>query len=88
MKKCRVKIWGSPLTCPVCEQDIFYFRKVAITDQDEPDSQKLGYLFECARCGYGSLFSGDRVATYEAALSSPPVQHRMAVKKESLNEKV
>jgi len=78
MKKCRVKIWGNPLQCPVCQQDIFYFRKVEIADQNKPDVRELGYLFECVHCGYGALFSGDNVAKSEAELTSPnsPIQHR------------
>ncbi len=67
MKKVRVKIWGSPLRCPVCQQDIFHFRKVTVSDRAQPGSQELGYLFECERCGYGSLFSGSHVTEYEAS---------------------
>jgi len=74
-----VKIWGSPLRCPVCQQDVFHFRKVAITDQEKPGGQELGYLFECARCGYSSLFSGGNVAENETltARSNVPARHRV-----------
>ena len=88
MKKCRVKIWGNPLKCPVCEQDIFYFRKVEIADQSKPGGHEICYLFECERCGHGTMFGGDNVAKYEAALLSQPVQHRAAAKKEISHETI
>jgi hypothetical protein len=74
MKKCRVRIWGNPLICPVCQQDIFCFKKIQTADQGRPAEQEMKYLFECAHCGYGILFGGDRVKENEALMSAQSAQ--------------
>ena len=68
MKKYRVKIWGKPLLCPVCQQDIFFFKKVEIVDHDRVGDHEISYLFECEYCGYEMLFGGDKVAAREKSL--------------------
>lgn len=65
MKKYRVKIWGNPLLCTVCQQDIFNFKKVEIVDHDRPSNHEISYLFECENCGYEMLFGGYKVAARE-----------------------
>lgn len=56
MKKYRIKIWDSELTCPICKQDIFGYKEVKIVDHKTPYENEIRYFFECEKCGHGMFF--------------------------------
>ena len=63
MKIYKVKIWDKALVCPICGQNLFYFKKVRIVDYDKPIEHEIRYLFECEKCGYVMMFGA--VARWE-----------------------
>ncbi|WP_313293598.1 hypothetical protein [Faecalispora jeddahensis] len=55
MKKYKVKIWDDNLICPICNNKLFYFKKIKIEDYDQPYEHEIRYLFECDKCGHGMM---------------------------------